>query len=90
MSVKALPAPAETETKPAPTKMVHTIDDLIETGHGCRAAIYNEIAEGRLVAHKRGRRTVVYEEDRAAWVRSWSKAVIKPNAKRAKAAQAAA
>lgn len=86
MSASDLSPSAEIESKPATPRRVHTIDNLIEDGHGCRATIYNEIAEGRLRALKRGRRTVILEEDRAAWVEGWPRAVVKPDAKRVKAA----
>jgi hypothetical protein len=88
MSANDLPASAETESKPV-TRIAWEIDELEETGHGCRAAIYTEIAEGRLIARKRRGRTVILEADRAAWVAAWPRAVIKPNARRAKAAEAA-
>ena len=90
MRNNSLSAPADTESKPAPIRMNWTLDELVETGHGCRAQLYCEIAEGRLIAHKLGRRTMVREEDRAAWVASWPKAQIKADPRRAKAANAAA
>lgn len=57
-------------------KGAFTIAELTELGDGCRSYLYNEIAAGRLRAMKRGRRTLVLAEDRAAWRASWP--AIKP------------
>jgi hypothetical protein len=41
------------------TKLAWEVDGLSETGCGSRSFLYEEIAEGRLMAIERGNRTVI-------------------------------
>jgi hypothetical protein len=56
---------------PAPAKSAYTLEEMVALGDGCRSFIYGEISAGRLRAVKRGRRTIILAEDRAAWRASW-------------------
>ena len=50
--------------------LAHSIKEVVRlTGFG-RTSVYAEIAEGRLVAHKIGRRTLVYADDLGRWLAS--------------------
>lgn len=50
------------------TKNGNTLQDISDRGLGCRSYLYNEINAGRLRAIKRGRRTIVLEEDLQTWL----------------------
>jgi hypothetical protein len=47
-----------------------SISDLTEDSGLGRTKIFQEIAEGRLIAHKCGRRTLILEEDYIRWLRA--------------------
>lgn len=53
---------AQTEAKMT-QKIAHSINDLVQTGIGCRSKIHQLIREGKLVARKNGARTVILDED---------------------------
>lgn len=44
-------------------KLAHSINDLVQTGIGCRSKIHQLIRDGKLTARKAGSRTVVLDED---------------------------
>ncbi|MBY0382771.1 MAG: DNA-binding protein [Xanthobacteraceae bacterium] len=45
------------------SRTAHTIDQLIEEGTLNRTAIFKAISDGKLVARKLGRRTIVLDDD---------------------------
>ena len=45
-----------------------SIDEICQTSKLGRSTIYEEIREGRLVARKCGRRTIILKADRQAWL----------------------
>jgi hypothetical protein len=49
------------------------IDKVVEDGPFSRSTLYKAISEGKLVARKHGRTTVVLDEDWAAFLRSLPK-----------------
>ena len=56
--------------QPAPLspKRAYEIDELVQQGLGSRSYIYAEINAGALRAVKRGRRTIILEQDLATWL----------------------
>jgi hypothetical protein len=64
-------------------KQAYELSELVESGHGSRSFLYNEIAARRLRAVKRGSRTIVLQTDLEAWVRSLPEAEIKAKPKAA-------
>jgi excisionase family DNA binding protein len=51
-------------------KLAHSIDDVTKlTGIG-RSFVYEEIKGGRLLVRKAGRRTLIFEADLSAWLKS--------------------
>ncbi|EKS34347.1 hypothetical protein [Afipia broomeae] len=51
-------------------RTAHTIDQLIDEGTLNRTAIFKAIADGKLVAKKLGRRTIVLDEDYRAFLKN--------------------
>jgi hypothetical protein len=51
-------------------RRAYTIKDLIDAGYGSRQSIYRLINEGQLIARKRGRSTIILDDDLQACVRS--------------------
>jgi hypothetical protein len=49
--------------KDVPAPLAYSINDLVEQGPVGKSTIYNEIAAGRLIARKIGRRTIVLADD---------------------------
>jgi hypothetical protein len=47
-----------------------TINQVAEDGPLCRAKIYQEINEGRLIARKAGRTTIITDADWEAYLKS--------------------
>ena len=58
------------ERKAAPPRIAYTIDGAVEALGGAvsRSAIYDDIRDGKLKAHKRGRRTIITDENLRAYV----------------------
>ena len=50
------------------TKHSYSIDEIVEEGPFGRTTIHREIKNGRLKAHKCGRRTIVLRGDYKAWL----------------------
>jgi excisionase family DNA binding protein len=65
-----------------PSKLAHSIDDVTKlTGIG-RSFVYEEIKAGRLLVKKAGRRSLIFDADLGAWLKSLpekSCAAPKPN-----------
>jgi hypothetical protein len=59
-------------------KQAYELNELTELGHGSRSFLYIEIAEGRLRAVKRGRRTIVMAKDLEGWLKTLPAAEISP------------
>ena len=51
-------------------KEAFDLRELVALGHGCRTFLYQQLSAGKLIARKRGRRTVVLRADLDAWVAS--------------------
>jgi excisionase family DNA binding protein len=47
-----------------------SVKETAEKSGVCRSIVYEEIASGRLKARKLGRRTIILESDRRAWLES--------------------
>jgi Helix-turn-helix domain len=47
-----------------------TIQDIVNSGVGCRSSIYEAIKKGELVARKRGRSTLILPSDLDAYLQS--------------------
>jgi hypothetical protein len=71
------PAPARAD-EPAPGRAAHTLNQLTAMGHGSRGFLYAQIGLGLLVTIKCGKKTLVTEEQRKAWLANCSKAKIAP------------
>jgi hypothetical protein len=52
------------------SRTAHTIDQLIDEGTLNRTAIFKAISDGKLLARKLGRRTIILDEDYRAFLRS--------------------
>jgi excisionase family DNA binding protein len=52
------------------TPLVHTISEACAITHTGRTAIYEAIRSGKLRAVKRGRRTLILDEDLRQWVQA--------------------
>jgi len=50
--------------------LAYTINEACKKSRSSRAYMYQQIAEGKLRARKRGRRTVILPADLRAWVES--------------------
>jgi len=59
-------------------KQAFELSELTDQGYGSRAFLYLEIGCGRLVARKRGRRTIVLAHDLSNWLSNLPKAKISP------------
>ena len=44
-------------------KIAYSVNDLVQSGIGCRSRIHQLIRDGKLIAHKNGSRTIVLDED---------------------------
>ena len=55
-------------TPTTPDKLAYSIDDWCATADVGRTFIYQEIAAGRLIARKAGRRTLILDSDGRAWL----------------------
>jgi hypothetical protein len=55
------------------TQMASSIQEFSRNNRISRAQTYKEIASGRLIARKVGTRTIIIDEDEAAWLRSLPK-----------------
>jgi Helix-turn-helix domain len=53
---------------PLPPKRAYEIDELVQQGLGSRSYLYEQINGGALRAVKRGRRTIILEQDLATWL----------------------
>ena len=49
----------------------YELSELTAAGFGSKTFIYSEIEAGRLRATKRGRRTIIFQDDLEAWRRSF-------------------
>jgi hypothetical protein len=56
-----------TNERPTNERRAFTIDEFSERNGIGRDSTYNEIRKGRLRAKKAGRRTIILDEDEAAW-----------------------
>ena len=65
----------ETQSAAAPQepRLAYGIDDAAHAGDVGRSTIYEEIASGRLVARKIGRRTVILAVDLNEWINNLPK-----------------
>ncbi|MDF2809897.1 MAG: DNA-binding protein [Microvirga sp.] len=69
-SSRALAAALTGAPAKAPERVAYNIDEAAQASGLGRNGIYREINEGRLIARKYGRRTVILKEDLLAWIRS--------------------
>ena len=60
----------QTNVEPTPTKLAYSIPEVCRTASIGRTRLYTEIKEGRLLAVKVGRRTLIRAEDMDAWLGS--------------------
>lgn len=51
-------------------KLAFTVEELLEIHPGGRTILYREIKEGRLIARKLGRSTIILLEDYQAYLRA--------------------
>ncbi len=51
-------------------RAAYSIAQLVQDGVGSRSKLYEEINEGRLIARKRGRSTIILAEDKRAYLQS--------------------
>ncbi len=56
---------------------VHSIPEACELARTGRTSIYQAINAGELVAHKRGRRTLVFASDLQKWLNSLPQIAVK-------------
>lgn len=61
--------------------LVHSIDGACEVAATGKTALYGAINSGELRAVKRGRRTLILDEDLRRWVSNLPPIPVKPNAK---------
>ena len=59
-----------TTTRRRSARLAYSIDRLAKESDISRSTIYEEIAAGRLIARKVGRRTIVRRADALLWLRS--------------------
>jgi hypothetical protein len=48
-------------------RMASSVDEFCGRNHICRETAYGEIRNGRLIARKVGKRTLIFKEDEDAW-----------------------
>ncbi|MFI0843957.1 hypothetical protein [Mesorhizobium sp. IMUNJ 23232] len=51
-------------------KFDYTVDELLEVSAGGRTLLYDAIGEGKLIARKEGRRTVILHDEYLAYLKS--------------------
>jgi excisionase family DNA binding protein len=61
------------------TPLVHSIAEACEVSDTCRTALYVAINTGELRAVKRGRRTLILDEDLRRWVQTLPSVAVKTN-----------
>ncbi|GAC1550092.1 MAG: hypothetical protein NVS2B5_05710 [Beijerinckiaceae bacterium] len=54
---------------PIGTRLSRTIDEFSEASGICRSTLYQAIRSGELIAKKRGRNTLILEEDGRAYLK---------------------
>ncbi|GAA2821482.1 hypothetical protein GCM10010836_11520 [Aminobacter aminovorans] len=59
---------SEERTTAAPSKAAYSIDEFCETFGVGRTLAYDEVAAGRLLTRKAGRRTLIRAVDAQAWL----------------------
>jgi excisionase family DNA binding protein len=52
------------------TLLVYSIPEVCKNANSGRTTVYKAISEGRLVAHKRGSRTIIFSQDLERWLNS--------------------
>jgi excisionase family DNA binding protein len=58
--------------------LIHTIPEACSITHTGRTALYEAIRSGALRAVKRGRRTLILDDDLRRWVQSLPSLAVKP------------
>ena len=58
------------ELDPQERQRVYLLDEFCEVYRCTRSRAYEEMASGRLIARKAGRRTIITDEDAEDWLRS--------------------
>lgn len=62
--------PGNRASESPPLKEAFSIDDAVQASDTCRTRIYEEIREGRLIARKNGKRTIILRADFLHWLNS--------------------
>ena len=57
--------------------LAHTIAETCMLARAGRTAVYEAINSGKLVAHKRGARTIIFASDLQRWIESLPQIVVK-------------
>jgi hypothetical protein len=68
-----VPVATPAHTLPPPTgppALAYTTYEAAQISRICRSLLYREIAAGRLIARKHGRRTIILADDLLAWLRA--------------------
>ena len=60
----------------APEPLAHTINESCEAARVGRTTLYEEIAAGRLIARKVGRRTIILPSDSQSWLANLAQARV--------------
>src|SRR5262245_8029480 len=81
------PPPIPKVAHATPAKHAYTLQELRDLGYGSLPFLYEEMADGNLVATKLGRRTVVLAEHLEAWLASRPLAVSRYRAGRRQASK---
>ena len=63
-------------------RLVHSIAEACEAADTGRTALYEAINSGELRAVKRGRRTLILDEDLQRWIRSLPELACSPSRRR--------
>lgn len=58
-----MPAQKETAGAPPPDPLAYSVEQAAKAANSSRSALYEAIADGDLVARKRGARTIILPED---------------------------